>query len=1225
MQIVEIKNPFQRHVRRIKLVEHNNQTVEVLLKDYLEEVLEKYGVGIDYNTAKESFQVVLNGLVIPSALWDQYKPRPNDQIIFMPIVAKSGDSKQILNLAIMIVAVAFVGPAFAGNVLHLAEGTVGYALAVAAVGAGTGLLLSSMLPQPSKGLSPSDWEDSQIFGWNPQTTQQQGIVQPCFYGRNKLHGNCVAVHTEIDDGDDTKQKLKMLVALGTGPIEGIVEGSITINDQPSDNYENVTTEERRGLIDQTAISFFDSIKPEYKTNRIVSYGSPVTYTTPDDDFDDLEIELIFPRGLYHANNSGGISESSMDIKVEISVADAESWSTLVDTTITDDTTASKRVCYTTGVAYPGGSSPTVTQGNRYDIKVTKGTAEKSSARYGDELRLVSVREVIEDAFTYPRTALLGISALASDQISGGVDVSCIAKGKIVNVYDGADWTLQYSNNPAWVLWDIFTRPVISGDGSSGDPYVIERYDGMTPSKMDLVKFWELAQWCDVDTIDDGEGGTEKRITFNGGWDTESNVWKAAEKVCQVARCNVFFNGSEITLAIDKAADPVQLFTVSNIDRDSWEETFLPQSDLASEIEVQYRDISQDYERVPFTVVDSSNTNYNNKVTLELFGVTKQSEAWRAAMFRLLQNRYLKSTIKFGVDIDAVACTLGDVIQVQHDVHLSGTGGRVQSGTTLSFVADKDLVYESGYTYTVVVRKNDDTLNTRTCSSKYNSIIGVDSTQKQFQVDGDYSDEYKDGDSIRIADSDSNDGDYTLNGDATYADSVTTITVNETIPDDTVIDSGNPTDGGLFNLRRVVVTAAFKDEDDNNSAPESNDIYSWGKQDLHAEEYRIIKMERDGDQKAIINAIEYNELVYGMDSDTPIIPISNYSPPGTDKKTSLVLPTIGDLEHRWNPNLMGLPVVDIPLTHNLKWNNAASDAPTTVSWEAEDGVNPILVTYKGCTYEITAGSSNQGYIYWDPDSPSVFSGTSSSSTVWSIGAWIMAMNESGAVYPAFGMPVINAMILTVSQLSALAADMGTITSGSITLSLGGDTRLRIDSNGLYVSNNAGSSWDEIIYNDSGDVTLAAHNLVVANANIGALAVGTDEIQDDATQVYGTAETSGESGWVPGYDQTALTAQSITETSLGGLVEIFASMNIHNYDASSHYCVVEIYRDATCIYGPVNTETIAASGEINWNVSVVDSPGSGSVTYYMKIRDQNTGTPEDHKVNTRMMVFRESKGK
>lgn len=1019
MQLVIIPNPFQRQYKDICDLPFNNESLEIILRGFLNKSKD---ILVTFEEAQEGIRISINGRIIPPELWGFHKPLEKDQIIFMPVVAKGDTEKQILNIAVIIAVTVAVGPQGLG--LIGAGASFGSAALGLAIIAGTGMLLQSLTPSPqAKGFAPDDWDNSQVYSWSPQTTQKQGIVRPKFYGKNRLNGNAIAVHTEIDPADDTKQILKMLIGLGDGPVKGIVDGTIKINDQNIENYTDIITEERLGTLNQSSISFFTEIKPEFRPNRLVTNsGGAVIYTTPDSDFQDLEIELLWNRGLYFANNQGGLSNHTVGIKIEISEADAASWDILVEESITDATTSPKRKNYIASETYTGGSPVTITEGLSYDIRITKTSSDQSSSRYGDGLRLGSVREVLTDLFIYPKLSLLGIEALATDQLSGSINVSCIQEGAIVNVYNGSTWNLEYSTNPAWVLFDVFTQPVISGDGESGTPYNIERYEGTNPSSIDIAEFYVLSQFCDT-LVPDGKGGTEKRITFNGGFDIGTSVWGAALKVCEICRCMPIYTGSELTLAIDKADDFVQMFNVSDINQDSFKESFMPQSELISEIEIQYRDENQDFKRVPFTILNENIPNASRRITLELFGIIKQSEAWRAGKHRLDQNQYLKSTTDIDADIDAVNSTIGNVIKIQHDVPDWGQGGRIISGpTTTSIIVNKDMVYISGAQHEVNLRKSDNTLNKNfVTTSKFNDITGVNQGGNQFQISGNFANEYLEDDSIRLEDSTGNDKDYTLSTGAVHSAGTTTITVNEVIPDGTV-------DGGLFNLRRIVVNTPFLNSSSAAEVAEEFDIYTFGVQNLNAREYRILNLRKTQEQYITITSVIYDERVYDGDSEDPIITLDEaINNPESDNTELIVLnPNWGDVERRYPPAVsIGPPNLDTPQVTDIIFSD---DVPNLqVTWT--EGI----LSYKGAVYSIAADVSGAlKYIWWDVnDNPTILHSSDTQEDGIGSGKFILCVNNSGVAFViGVGLPYWGEL-LAVEVLSALTAQLGDVLAGSIT--------------------------------------------------------------------------------------------------------------------------------------------------------------------------------------------------
>ena len=246
---------------------------------------------------------------------------------------------------------------------------------------------------------------------------------------------------------------------------------------------------------------------------------------------------------------------------------------------------------------------------------------------------------------------------------------------------------------------------------SASTYAVDRYIGFQPSQIDFAKFKEWADHCD-ELLDDGEGGTAKRYTFNGGFDSETTLWDAALSVCAVAQAMLLWNGAKVSLFIDKASEPVQLFSIGNIVEDSFKETFVPKADKVTELEIDFINKNKDYTRDKFTIINPDVDFSTNKTTLNLKGITSSREAWRLGMYKLKQSELLVRIISWRVEIDAIACQIGDVVNLQHNVPIWGEGGRVVSNTTTTVTLDQEVTLLAGKIYDLVIRDNDDTLITR---------------------------------------------------------------------------------------------------------------------------------------------------------------------------------------------------------------------------------------------------------------------------------------------------------------------------------------------------------------------------------------------------------------------------------------------------------------------------------------------------------------------------------
>lgn len=671
-------------------------------------------------------------------------------------------------------AVGFAATGFAGTLLTMGIGMVGS-------------MVIGGLMAPSKPSLPNrqSFDNSQSYAWAPVTTQTPGGAVARAYGTHKLYGNIIAGYVE-NTGDTGKDQIAhLLIDLGTGPYSQLRD--FKINDQPIGYYSGVTVTARMGNVNQDIIPSFNDTVATHQINAKVVKNTPVTRDTASNNFDALEIVLTCPQGLWYSNNSGGMDTVSVNVAVEISADGGATWHyvateprTVMDSNTVNywsagswtegggfgnvwdewavgSTTPSAHVegehyndpldrwwgvwrwiTKTTSIATLVDDSITLSgasqqpirrtlrvdnlvRGTTYKVRVTNLTDDQTSSRYGDDVYLAEINEVLYDDFQYPRTVLAAVDALATNQLSGSIKFSCIGDCAIVRVWNGSAWSSTWSNNPAWVCWDILTQPVLDNS------LAVVRYDGLDPSRLILASFYAWAQFCDT-LVPDGKGGTEKRCTFDGIFDTHTTMWDAALEVCGSARAQLVRRGTSVMVVVDDVrSTPAQLFNVGNTSANSFNETWLKMEDRAASIEVDMVDAARDYERSPQTVI---NTNISESTAQRTQwgarGVTRISQGWREASFRLARNELLKRSASISVDIDSLACTVGDLIWLQSDVTQWGEGGRAGPGsTTTQLVLDKPVTLDVGKTYELKLRLIDDTLLTRTITTAAGTVSAVD--------------------------------------------------------------------------------------------------------------------------------------------------------------------------------------------------------------------------------------------------------------------------------------------------------------------------------------------------------------------------------------------------------------------------------------------------------------------------------------------------------------------
>jgi len=520
-------------------------------------------------------------------------------------------------------------------------------------------------PQPSA--------DSQSRSWTPRTTHREGLARTRACGKNLHYGNIVASWTDVVDN---REVLYVIVDHGDGPTKGIVGGQVYLNDQPVGNFGDVVVQERLGTTDQTVMAGFEKTKIEYPLNQQALYDDVHVFTTPNDNFDDIEYTLHFPQGIIKYKKDGRDRNSSCHFRVRISVAGTDSWTTLMDGFV-----GSFRTVDPLFLLYKVSEQGfNCIRGTRYDLEITRKSPV--SARIHNTSYIRSVREVIDIPFTRPGKALVGIKAVATGQLSGNLDVKVIREDRLINVFDGATWAIEYSRNRAWVAFDTLTQPVISG---SSPPYTIERYEGIDPTKIDIAFFYAWAQYCEA-LIPDGYGGTELRFACDIIVDYQTDIWTLANEIANVGRASLYWKGYILTGWIDTVVTtPIDLVTMDNTMAKSWKNMRTGKDEFAGQIEVFFKDSRLGYERTSASWSNENAGIYTNIVSIEGVGITTRGTAVHVANHLLLRIQLITNTNQFRMHKDAFRYTLGKVIRLQQRTPDWGHAYKVESSAASDVV------------------------------------------------------------------------------------------------------------------------------------------------------------------------------------------------------------------------------------------------------------------------------------------------------------------------------------------------------------------------------------------------------------------------------------------------------------------------------------------------------------------------------------------------------------
>ncbi|EOS1067740.1 phage tail protein, partial [Escherichia coli] len=230
----------------------------------------------------------------------------------------------------------------------------------------------------------------------------------------------------------------------------------------------------------------------------------------------------------------------------------------------------------------------------------------------------------------------------------------------------------YSNNPAWCLWDMLTHPRY-GMGKR-----------LVAADVDKWALYAIGQYCDQ-TVPDGFGGTEPRMTFNAYLSQQRKVWDVLSDFCSAMRCMPVWNGQTLTFVQDRPSDVVWPYTNSDVVVDDngvgFRYSFSALKDRHTAVEVNYTDPQNGWQTSTELVEDpEAILRYGrNLLKMDAFGCTSRGQAHRAGLWVIKTGLLETQTVDFTLGSQGLRHTPGDIIEIcDNDYAGTLTGGRVLS-------------------------------------------------------------------------------------------------------------------------------------------------------------------------------------------------------------------------------------------------------------------------------------------------------------------------------------------------------------------------------------------------------------------------------------------------------------------------------------------------------------------------------------------------------------------
>lgn len=468
---------------------------------------------------------------------------------------------------------------------------------------------------------------------------------------------------EMDDNLISKDKIKILLALSDGETVDETPESlpkcVLLNDVPivssngTINYPGVNVEYRSGTQAQEYIQGFTESNNEITVQRPLTTETPFVISATNQNLSAIRVRIMTNRMVKQLDNGDSVG-TKVEFRIDMAV-DGGSYQTAVADSFDGKNTS----------GYDRSIRVNLPQNyQQVLLRVVRVTPDSTTDRVQDEISIQSYSEVIDAKFRYPLTALLFIE-LGSDLFPNQLPtISLLKKWKKVMVptnydpdartysgtWDGT-FKLSWTNNPAWVLYDLIINQRYGLD---------QRELGISVDKWSL---YEAAQYCDQ-MVPDGKGGTEPRYLCDMVVQSQVEAYTLIRDMCSIFRGLSFYNGESLSIIIDRPRDPVYLFTNDNVVQGKFARTFASDKSLYTSCEVMFDDSQNMYNQDVEVVFDTDAARRfgNNPTQITAIGCTRRSEANRRGRW-IVKTNLRSGTVSFATGLEGMIPMIGDVIAV----------------------------------------------------------------------------------------------------------------------------------------------------------------------------------------------------------------------------------------------------------------------------------------------------------------------------------------------------------------------------------------------------------------------------------------------------------------------------------------------------------------------------------------------------------------------------------
>ena len=494
---------------------------------------------------------------------------------------------------------------------------------------------------------------------------------------------------EAPNSLSSAQSLRIIDAVSEGVVSGFANGddapfkSVYFDDTPvqnsdgSYNFNGVTGYFQRGEQDQSYVPGFDAAERTVAVSAAVKQNQPIVRAVTDELVSRLRITVAVERNAQVEDNGDTVPADTL-MRVELINSNGVQ--------------ASNQVRFnekSSGTYYQDVEFDVVPQ-VPFNIRVFRISPDSKTDKVSNNTYFSSYVEIVDAKLSYPHTAF---AALSIDSAQFGNQIprrNYLMKGRLVKVpsnynpetrqYTGGTWDgsfkTAWTNNPAWVFYDVLTQPRFS---------TLARR--LNVADIDKWSLYQIGKYCD-EPVDDGFGGKEPRFVCNAYITDLMQAGEFLNNLASVFTGLPVWNGQQVSVVMDADADPVAQYTNANVKDGLFNYAGAALKSIHTAVHVQYIDKYDGYRtKTEYAADNDAIARYGlNIKQITAFGCDSRGQAARFGAWTLQTELRQQNAVTFEIGREGLKHLPYDIVQIMDNQYAGAElSGRVAaiSGNVLT--------------------------------------------------------------------------------------------------------------------------------------------------------------------------------------------------------------------------------------------------------------------------------------------------------------------------------------------------------------------------------------------------------------------------------------------------------------------------------------------------------------------------------------------------------------